>query len=276
MIRIAVIQYPGTNCEYETARAVESAGMEARLFRWNEEPRELEKFEGYIIPGGFSYQDRIRAGVVAAKKSIMKTIVSEAEKGKPVLGICNGAQILVEAGMIPGLKRGELEMALAPNMMEERSGYYCDWVFLECSVEPQRCAFTYSLGEKEVFPLPIAHAEGRFITQKKDLLEKLIKNKQVILRYCKEDGKIEEKFPFNPNGSLYNIAGICNPKGNVFALMPHPERANWLRQVPSELNAPFSRLKLESWGSAKKMEGKGPGRKIFESMRIYIENELHH
>ena len=111
---------------------------------------------------------------------------------------------------------------------------------------------------------------------KKDLLEKLIKNKQVILRYCKEDGKIEEKFPFNPNGSLYNIAGICNPKGNVFALMPHPERANWLRQIPSELNSSFSKLKLESWGNVKKMEGEGPGRKIFESMRAYIENALYY
>lgn len=273
MIRIAVIQYPGTNCEYETARAVESVGMEADLFRWNEKPEELKKYEGYIIPGGFSYQDRIRAGVVAAKKSIMKTIISQAEEGKPVLGICNGAQILVETGMIPGVNRGELEVALAPNLMKERSGYYCDWVFLECSVEPERCAFTYSFPGREVFPLPIAHAEGRFVTEKKDLLEKLIENKQVVLRYCKEDGKIEEEFPSNPNGSLYNIAGICNPRGNVFALMPHPERANWLRQVPSELASSFSRLKLESWGSAKKMEGKGPGRNIFESMKAYIEEK---
>lgn len=268
MIRIAIIQYPGGNCEYETARAVSSCGMEPEIFRWNRDTQELKGFDGYIIPGGFSYQDRVRGGAIAAKKRIIKTLIDEAERGKPILGICNGAQILVEAGMIPGIEWGSIEMALAPNIMEGRSGYYCDWVFLR--VEGNRTAFTLNFDKGEVLPIPIAHAEGRFVTRSEGLLDQLIANGQAVLRYCTKEGEIREIFPVNPNGSIFNLAGVSNREGNVLAMMPHPERANFLRQIPDDLGDRYARLKLEAWGDPKSLSQAGPGRRIFASMREYI------
>ncbi len=266
-MRVAVIQYPGSNCEYETSWALKFAGVSAEIFRWNRRLDELKNFSGYILAGGFSYQDRIRAGVVAAKKVIVKKIIKEAEKGKFVIGICNGAQILVEAGMIPGISWGKVEMALAPNTGSERAGYYCNWVYVRCEVESKRCVATRNLKKGDVLPLPIAHAEGRFTTKKEGLLQELIKNKQIVLRYCDSEGKVINKFPINPNGSIYNIAGICNKEGNVFALMPHPERATWIRQVPDDLDSPYSEEKRKSYGNIKKMRSPGPGYKIFSSLK---------
>ncbi len=269
MKKVAIIQYPGSNCEYETARAVRSSGMSAEIFRWNRDPSSLPEYDGYIIPGGFSYQDRVRAGAIGAKKSIMKTIFKEAEIGKPVMGICNGAQVLIESGIIPGLKPGELEMALAPNT--GRSGYYCNWVHVIHATGKGRCAFTCLFEEDEVIPIPVAHAEGRFVTEKEGLIEKLGANGQIVLRYCTPEGKTESSFPVNPNGSFDNIAGICNPSGNVFALMPHPERATWLRQVPDNLGDEYAKAKQAAYGNCQKMLDPGPGRRIFESMRVYLE-----
>jgi phosphoribosylformylglycinamidine synthase len=269
MIKIAIIQYPGSNCEYETARAVSSCGMESEIFRWNRDPDELQEFDGYIISGGFSYQDRVRASAIAAKKRIIKTIIKEAEKGKPVLGICNGAQILIEAGMIPGIRWGEIQMALAPNVMEGRSGYYCDWVWVR--VEESGSVFTSRFKKAEVFPIPIAHAEGRFVTRSEGLLDELISNKQAVFRYCTREGEVREDFLVNPNGSIFNLAGVSNKEGNILAMMPHPERANFLRQVPDDLGNDYSRLKLEALRDAEKLNQPGPGRRIFLSMKEYIE-----
>ena len=270
MKKVAVIQYPGSNCEYETARAVEASGMSAEIFRWNKDSSSLPEYDGYIIPGGFSYQDRVRAGAIGAKKSIMRTILKEAELGKPVMGICNGAQVLIESGIIPGVMPGELEMALAPNT--GRSGYYCNWVHVIHTTKKGKCTFTCLFEKEEVFPIPVAHAEGRFVTEKEGLIEKLQANGQIVLKYCTLDGRIESSFPVNPNGSFYNIAGICNPAGNVFALMPHPERATWLRQIPDNLGDEYAGAKQAAYGNSQKMLDAGPGRKIFESMRTYLES----
>jgi len=270
VMKIAIIQYPGSNCEYETARAVRAAGMEADIFRWNKEASSLAEYDGYVIPGGFSYQDRVRAGAIAAKKSIMRVIFKEAETGKPVMGICNGAQILIESGIIPGVMPGELEMALAPNT--GRSGYYCNWIHVIHSAGEKKCAFTSLFREGEVFPVPVAHAEGRFVTEKEGLIEQLEDNGQVVLKYCTPGGEIDSNFPVNPNGSSANIAGICNPAGNVFALMPHPERAAWLRQVPDNLGDEYAKAKQSVYGNFQKMTGAGPGRKFFDSMKKYLES----
>jgi len=123
---IAVIWFPGNNCEQETLEAVNAAGMDGKILRWNTEEN-LSSYDGFVIPGGWAYEDRIRAGVVAAKDPVMNRIKEESSKGKPVLGICNGAQVLVETGMVPGLQ-DKVEFALAPNKNPLISGYYNTWI----------------------------------------------------------------------------------------------------------------------------------------------------
>src|SRR3989344_2146443 len=260
---IAVIYFPGNNCEEESLRAVLASGMDGRIVRWNER-KGIEKYDGFVIPGGWAYEDRIRAGVIAAKDPVFKVIKAEAENGKPVLGICNGAQALVECGMIPGLK-DKVEMALAPNINPFISGYYCTWVCVKSNEDRDRCAFTKFTEKDEVIPIPIAHGEGRFVTKDAELIQKLAKNRQIIFQYSAKDGKIEESFPTNPNGAIYNIAAICSKKGNVMAIMPHPERASFIRQLPD------IELRNNSQKLVSAMESFAPAMKVFLSMKRYIE-----
>lgn len=278
-IRIAVIQFPGSNCEMETARAVEFAGMRAEVFRWNRNPKELEKFHGFVLGGGFSYQDRVRAGAVAAKEPVMQKISEENRRGKPVLGICNGCQVLVESGLVPGIRRGRVEMAMAPNRMERdgrvvRRGYFCTWVYVKHAAQQKRSFLTTFLSDGEVFPIPMAHGEGRFITRDKALQRKLQKNRQILLQYCTKDGEVMDGFPVNPNGSLWNAAAVCNEDGNVVAIMPHPERAAFLRQIPASLAGGWGQQRKENTGNSPAMEEEGPGRKLFLSMKTFIEDNV--
>ncbi len=252
-MKIAVIMFPGNNCEEETARAIESVGMEAKVVRWNDTTG-LSNYDGYVLPGGWAYEDRIRAGVIPAQDPIMDIIKQEASKGKVVLGICNGAQVLVESGIIPGLKN-KVQMALAPNINPLVSGFYCSWVKIK-NASKKKTAFNLKMYDDEVIDIPIANAEGRFATKDQRLIMELVANEQLIFRYCDEMGNIKDKFPTNPNGSLIGIAGICNKKGNVMAMMPHPERSAWMRQVPE----------LHYKGGKP-----GPGSKIFESIKEYLE-----
>ena len=228
--KIAIIQFPGSNTERETFMACHRVGLLPVEFLWNQPLEELSNFDGYIIVGGFSYEDRSRAGVIAALDPIIKQIKVEAKSGKPVLGICNGAQILVESGMVPGLENGRAGVALTDNKRIKKNhvigvGYYNTWANLTVSAPPDRCAFTRNLKPEEGINIPLAHGEGRFIVPD-ELLEKMIKNKQTVYRYCDEDGNIVDEFPINPNGSIYNLAAVCNPAGNVMAMMPHPERTS--------------------------------------------------
>ncbi|MFA4948515.1 MAG: phosphoribosylformylglycinamidine synthase I [Candidatus Krumholzibacteriia bacterium] len=263
--RVAVIQFPGVNCEYETAAAVRTIGLDSGIFRWNEDPALLDDCAAVILPGGFSYQDRIRAGVVAAKDRIMDKVSELARGGKSVLGICNGAQVLVESGLIPGIHWEKVDLALAPNVMADREGYYCNWVHL--IKEKSRCVWTVRYTEGEVIPIPIAHAEGRFVTEDAGVLAEMKKNGQIALRYCDAAGAIVESFPVNPNGSVENIAGVSNPEGNVLAMMPHPERATWLRQVPEDLSGRWGRDRRAAAGESGRMESAGPGRAFFAALR---------
>lgn len=229
MLKIAIILFPGLNTEYETRREIKRAGMRGEFFRWNENPSKLKQYDGYIIGGGFSYEDRGRAGIVASLDPIMKIVASEAEKGKPVLGICNGAQILIESGLIPGVDGGKLAMALARNKRIRDgeilgTGYYNAWVHLKCVTKPQNCMFTWNMSEGEIIKAPIAHGEGRFTTEISDLIPKLQEKGQMVFRYCDKNGAMTENFPINPNGSMFNLAAVCNPSGNVMAVMPHLER----------------------------------------------------
>ena len=262
--KVAIIQFPGVNCEYETARAVRAVGLEAELFRWNEDPHLLDSCSAVVLPGGFSYQDRIRAGVVAAKDRIMEKVSELASTGRPVLGICNGAQVLVEAGLIPGIHWERVDLALAPNIMDDREGYYCTWVYLRN--EGGSCAWTKRFDEGEVVPVPVAHAEGRFMTIDSAVLDEMQRKGQIALSYCTDDGSVEERFPVNPNGSVLNIAGVCNQEGNVLAMMPHPERAAWLRQVPEDLAGAWGRKRIRSSGNWNELEQEGPGLGFFSSL----------
>lgn len=253
MKEIAVILFPGLNCENETKRVVDAAGMKGTIVRWNY-INGLDSYDGYVIPGGWSYEDRIRAGVIAAQDPVMKIIKEETEKGKVVLGICNGCQILAESGIIPGLRQG-VELALAPNKNPFVSGYYCTWVRIKNSSR-KKTAFNLKMEEEEVLQIPIAHGEGRFTTVDNNVLPGLLKNDQLLFRYCNANGLFMDKFPINPNGSMINIAGIVNNKGNVLAMMPHPERAFYMRQVP---------------GYHQMGDALGPGSKIFESIKEYLK-----
>ncbi len=266
---VAVIQFPGSNCEYETNRAIKNSEMESRIYRWNQW-RELKdsQSDAYVLPGGFSFQDRVRAGAVAAKERIMDLVFSEAEDGKPVLGICNGAQILVESGMVPGWEKGRIESALAANHICGRSGYLSRWIFLRTTARAQQiCPW---LGINGIIPLPIAHAEGRFVFSEENHGRA---ESSAALKYCDEKGNESGDYPVNPNGSFLNLAGVMNDRGNVLAMMPHPERAFWLWQLPPSLPGEWGDRRTQSLRSGSYASSKGPGSLFFTSLADFFRGE---
>jgi phosphoribosylformylglycinamidine synthase len=225
---VAIVQFPGSNTERETFMACERAGLNPVEFLWNENHDVLKSFLGFIIVGGFSYEDRSRSGVIASLDPIINIIKKESEKGKPVLGICNGAQILVESGMVPGINNYSLSSSLSNNKRIVNgevlgTGYYNEWAHLSCSIDPEDSAFTRALNAGDTMHIPFAHAEGRFVIPD-NLLNILINNHQIPFRYCDNNENIINEFPTNPNGSTYNIAALTNSSGNIMAIMPHPER----------------------------------------------------
>jgi phosphoribosylformylglycinamidine synthase II/phosphoribosylformylglycinamidine synthase I len=248
--RVAVLQLPGLNCEVESARAVVAAGGEAGIFRWTRPAAELARFDGYLVPGGFSYEDRVRAGAVAAKDPLLDVLDAAAAAGRPILGICNGCQVLVEAGLVPGLEPGRIEVALGANRVPGRQGYLARWIVVS-PVAAARTAFC--VGLESALPLPIAHAEGRFTHESTAFFDRLLAEGYVALRYAGGPGG-------NPNGSLLEVAGLTNGRGNVLALMPHPERASWLLQVPEDLPADWGERRRAAAGDPRTLSGPGPGR----------------
>lgn len=250
--RVAVLQLPGVNCEDESARAVVHVGGDAEVFRWTRPAAELAAFDGFLVPGGFSYQDRVRAGAVAAKDPLLEVLRDAAGGGKPILGICNGCQVLVEAGIVPGIEPGAVEVALAANRAPGRRGYYARWVNLT-AVAGSRCAFVEGL--HDAFPVPMAHAEGRFTHEDPAFFQKLLDDGYVALRYQPLPGGAGG----NPNGSLADAAGLTSAGGNVLALMPHPERALLLAAVPEDLPSPWGARRRTAAGVAARLAQPGPG-----------------
>ena len=208
-MNVAVIRFPGSNCDLDTVHALKDVLRANCRFVWHKE-FDSSKFEAVVLPGGFSYGDHLRAGIIAAFSPAMKEIKKMAAEGKPVLGICNGFQILVESSLLPG--------ALLRN---SRMNFVCKWVTLR--VESGKSFFTSSLKPGTLLKMPIAHGEGRYYIDAGELAF-LRRNGQIVFKYVDENG--EASAQANPNGSLENIAGVCNEKGNVLGLMPHPERAS--------------------------------------------------
>lgn len=207
-MKFAVIQFPGSNCDQDCMAALDSiTGVEPE-YVWHQETS-LRDFAALVLPGGFSYGDYLRCGAIARFSPIMQEVVREARAGKLVIGVCNGFQILCEAGLLPG--------ALVRNH-EQR--FVCEIVTTR--VEVANSPFTHGCAEGTLLRLPIAHGEGSYYAEDATLAQ-LNANRQVILRYVKANG--EATAAANPNGSRENIAGICNRERNVFGLMPHPDRA---------------------------------------------------
>ena len=225
-MQIAILVFPGSNCERETMLAVRRAGMTPVEVRWNESIATLGDFQGYILAGGFSYEDRGRAGVIAANLPILEALKMQSQLGKPILGICNGAQILVESGLVPGPPHEKIAITDNKRMQDGKvvgTGFYNAWVHLISAVHTPTNAFTRFLAPDSVLTLPIAHAQGRFLLP--DAVHAPFQNGAfACLQYCDAEGTVEASFPTNPNGSTYNIAALCNEAGNVMAIMPHPER----------------------------------------------------
>ena len=199
-MKFAVIVFPGSNCDIDMFHAIKDELGEEVEFVWHDS-ESLEGFDGVLLPGGFSYGDYLRTGAIARFSNVMKEVVKAANEGKPVLGVCNGFQILLEAGLLPGaMKRNE------------SLKFICSQTQLK--VVNNQTMFSNVYQPNEVITVPIAHGEGNYYCDE-ETLEKLKKNNQIVFTY---EGT-------NPNGSLIDIAGIINEKGNVLGMMPHPERA---------------------------------------------------
>lgn len=209
--RVAILVFPGTNSEDETRDACMDAGLDAHLILWSEPPSNLRSYDAYILPGGFAYEDRVRAGAVAAKSASVAVVVEEAQKGKLVLGLCNGAQVLAEVGLLG-------RVAIARNLPAGR--FQNQFVDVELAATPGRCAFTSGLPEGSRLRMTLSHAEGRFCGDETVFAE-LERNSRITFRYV--GGA--------PNGAMHDAAAICNERGTVLACMPHPERAAWVFNV---------------------------------------------
>lgn len=230
-MKVAVVRFPGSNCDLDAIAAVKSTrGLVPKLV-WHED-NYIDSFDAVVLPGGFSFGDYLRAGAIAARSPAIDKIRRMAEAGKPVLGICNGFQILIEAGLLPG--------SLLRNVTLR---FVCKWVRVR--VENTRTPFTLLARGGDCLWIPIAHNEGRFYASRTETRE-LSRSGRVVFRYVDEQGLPTRRG--NPTGTLDNIAGICNREGNVLGLMPHPERAS------DSLLSPF---------------GTSDGRLVFSSLSFF-------
>ncbi len=259
-IKVCVMRVGGTNCDAETQRAFQEIGVKAETLHVNElmKRKNLLDYQVLVFPGGFSFGDYVRSGVIFARHlsvKLGKEMETFIDEGRPILGICNGFQILVEYGLLPGLEGVSTypEVTLTTN---EPSGFKCQWVYLKHE-NKGKSIFTNKIPVGKVLGMPIAHGEGRLLFPKEkeeEMLAKLIDNDMVVFRYCDKNGNIANgSYPINPNGSTYDIAGICNREGNIFGLMPHPERSMYWWQQPN-------------WTREHQMLQYGDGKLIFQSI----------
>jgi phosphoribosylformylglycinamidine synthase len=199
-IKVGVVIFPGSNCDRDVYHVLHNILNIDTEFIWHKKD-DVKGYDAIVLPGGFAYADRLRAGVIAAHSPVMQSVKRLASDGIPVLGICNGFQILVEAGLLPGAF-----------MRNDTLRFVCRWVRLNLEVEPTRSPFTLLL--KDSIDVPVANQEGRYYVDE-DTLNEMKRNRQIVFRYAS-----------NVNGSLNSIAAVCNEEGNVMGIMPHPERAS--------------------------------------------------
>ena len=269
-IKIAVLRIEGTNCEQESYDSFKRLGAKPEFVHLKQllhidcsrdEKRDVFDYQCLMIPGGFSAGDYIRGGAIFAarmKSKIGKDIADFVKQEYPILGICNGFQVLTELGLLPGIKEIMTDVPDACLNINDSNRFECRPTFLKHE-NNGKCVFTSKIKKGSVLLIPSAHAEGKlmFPTEKQeDYLKKLEDNDQIVFRYTNPEGKYTG-YPWNPNGSFSNLAGICNDIGNVFGMMPHPERTFYRHQHPD-------------WTQTKIDENIGDGRAIFESVLDYI------
>lgn len=253
-IKVIILRTAGTNCDKETAFAFESAGASAELVHINKLSSGVKSLDDYqilAIPGGFTYGDDIASGKILAnelKFAIEKDLERFINAGKLVIGICNGFQVLVKAGLLPNLT-GDFRTIEATLTLNDSNKFEDRWIFLKKPAT--RCIWTK--GMNGLIAMPVAHGEGKFIPKDKDVLRRLEKDGLIALEYTDERGK-RAGYPCNPNGAVRNIAGICDPTGRIFGLMPHPERHLSAYQHPE-----WTRAELSKQG------GEGDGLIIFKN-----------
>lgn len=240
--KVAILFTAGTNCDEETIYAFQLAGANAERVHLNllkKKHHLLKNYHILVIPGGFTYGDYISAGKILANELqfILKDSISEfINQGKLILGICNGFQVLVKAGILPGFSQYFTKQTITLNA-NDSNRFECRWVYLKTNSKSP-CIFTKGI---DILPVPVAHAEGKFETDNKRTLDQLKKYNQIVFTYVNEQGE-KAGYPYNPNGSIENIAGICDKTGRILGLMPHPERFSSIYHHPrwhsKEINEP--------------------------------------
>jgi len=262
--KIGILTMEGTNCEYETFLAFKRLKGEAELLHIKQilgevkDERSLSDYTCIIIPGGFSSGDYIRAGAIFASRlsKIKKEIIEYIEEDRLLGGICNGFQVLVELGVLPATKETQSDEKEAAFIVNNSNLFECRPTILK-HVNNGKCLFTNKYKKDEIMLFPSAHGEGNIVFKDEETLDRLISNDQIVFRYVDDKGDYSG-YPWNPNGSMLNIAGICNNRGNVFGLMPHPERV-------------FYRYTHPDWTRDKNRDTFGDGFLFFKSIIDYVE-----
>jgi phosphoribosylformylglycinamidine synthase I len=271
-VKVCVLRIEGTNCEEESFLAFKRLGMKPEKVHLkqltgtdvsNEERRSLSEYQILVLPGGFSAGDYVRAGAIFAarmKSKLSGDLVEFIKSGKPVLGICNGFQILVETGLLPAMSGVMTEIPEAVLGTNDSGRFECRPTLLR-KVNRGSCAFTSRISPDKISLIPSAHAEGKLmfpLDRSKRIVQELEDNDQIVFKYVDPEGN-PASYPWCPNGSTDNIAGICNREGNVFGLMPHPERV-------------FFKFTHPDW--TRQPDGPGDGRAVFESVLDYVTKRL--
>jgi len=269
-VKIAVLRIEGTNCEQESLDAFKRLGANPEFVHLkqllhidctNTEKRDISNYQCIMIPGGFSAGDYIRAGAIFAariKSKLGKDLAEFIKQEYPILGVCNGFQVLTELGLLPGIKEIMTTVPDACLNINDSNRYECRPTFLKHE-NNNKCIFTRKIQKGNILLIPSAHAEGKLLfplDKQEEYLKKLENNDQIVFRYVNEKGEYTG-YPWNPNGSISNLAGICNYIGNVFGMMPHPERSFYRHQHPN-------------WVQNGLNNNIGDGMAIFESALDYV------